>query len=130
MNKARKALLIIFLVLSGALTLFYVTVNKVSSLPPVSADIQEAGEKDFKNSVILKKDNAVVIIDGKAKNISYENLQDEFALYAEKLKSREVSIIGASDGDYKKIVDVLDLMAMYKIPKYKMKRSALKSKDI
>ncbi|HLO80038.1 MAG TPA: hypothetical protein VK166_03715 [Chitinophagaceae bacterium] len=130
MSKARRAFLILILTMGGALALFYVTVNKPSSRPLLSGDIQEATLKDFYNSVILKKDHAVVIIDGKANDISYENLQDDFAIYAEKLKAREVVIIGASDGDYKKIVDVLDLMAIYKIPKYKMMRSALKSRDI
>ncbi len=130
MSNAKRALLVIIIVVTAAIALFFQTVNSEKSADYVSGDIQEATKKDFFNSIILMKDHVVVTIDGNANDISFEDLQDGLGRYAEKLRDREVNIIGARDANYKKFVDVLDLMTIYQIPKYKLMRSELKSKDI
>jgi biopolymer transport protein ExbD len=130
MFKARNALLLLTAVVLAAIALFYWTVNSAKSGSLVSEDIREATKKDFLNSIVLKKDHVVVILDGIANEMSFEDLPDSLGKFAGKLRQREVNIIGASDGDYKKIVNILDLMTIYKIPRFKMMRSELKSKDI
>ncbi len=85
-----------------------------------STDIDLATSGDYVNCILLEKDHATQIIDGKKVAIKYNDLKQIVSTQTDKLKGEEVKIICTKETDYKNVVLLVNLMAKMKIVRYKL----------
>lgn len=74
---------------------------------------------DYKHSIVLNKEWAILTLNGKKQRLSY-NLSETFKSNNDLIRSKVFSIITHLETPYQSVIDVLDLVAKNKIDRYKL----------
>jgi biopolymer transport protein ExbD len=123
MNKVMKIVLLsILLLFISYVAFFYLTtaMSKPTNFFENSSNIEKAKADDYDNCIILAKDNAEVVSGRRKYIVGYDSLTKDLKAYMKELKQREIKIIMTKDVQYQKLVDVLDIMTIEKVPQYKL----------
>jgi biopolymer transport protein ExbD len=75
---------------------------------------------DYKHSIELNKEWAILTLNGKKQRLSYDLISETFKSNKELIRSKVFSIITHHETSYQTVVDILDLLAKNKIERYKL----------
>ena len=89
-------------------------------LMPRESEADNPTAEDYQHSLELKKEQAILTLNGKKQPVSYDTLSSMFKNKKAIIKSRVFSIITHSETSYKTVVDVLDHLAINNIERYKL----------
>lgn len=107
-----------------AITSKYVAVaSKHSSPATVSIELpanEKASQKDFSHSITLYADSLVVRTGSLYNLIPYDSLNSFISQHKSELSKYQLNIIVTEKADYKRVVDILDQMAINRIKHYKL----------
>lgn len=123
LHKSLKLFILSILVLLIAGAAFFCVTTAMSTPETLSLNSQSAEAAklaDYDNYILLAKDHATVVSAGKKQVLSYDALAAEPRAYMNELKKQEIKIIVTKEADYKRVVDVLDIMTMEKVSRYKL----------
>ncbi len=119
MNK--KSFVLLFMVLS-----FLTSYAQDSELKELDLMLPKATNEnfpsagDYKHSIELHKEWALLTLNGKKQRLSYDQMSETFKSNKELIRSKVFSIITHHETFYQTVVDVLDLVAKNKIERYKL----------
>lgn len=117
-----KGLLILF-ILTGFLTTYGQQPGHTKELDlimPRETEDDKPTPEDYRHSIELKKTQATLTLNGKKQLVSYKSLNEIFKSKKAIIRSNVFSIITHQETSYKAVVDVLDLLAINKIERYKL----------
>lgn len=83
-----------------------------------SKDIPQAKLADYKNCVILRKENATLVLNKVETGMNYPTIPNDLA--AKLAGVGNLNIIYGNETDYKDVVDVLDAIAIAKVKSYRL----------
>jgi biopolymer transport protein ExbD len=127
----QKKLLLILITI--AFLTSYGQQSKVRKEPDLVMPLETGNDKptaeDYRHSVELRKERAILSLNGKKQLVLYKSLGSAFKKNKANIRSKIFSIITLAETPYKIVVDVLDLLVINDVRRYKILRVAERPND-